>query len=206
MGNKEEIIENYLERLLGNVGCELIYHTDYQLLIAVMLSAQTTDKAVNQATSLLFSKYQSLEELSKASEEDLYPYIGKLGMYKAKAKNVIGISKELLSRFDGKVPSSKEDLMSLPGVGNKTAEVTRIELFKDPEFPVDTHVERISKRLGLAKPSDDVKEVEAKLRKKFPKDSWIKMHHLFIHFGRKQCKAKNPQCANCELSAFCKEK
>ena len=206
MGNNATLIENYLDEILPNVGCELIYHKDYELLLAVMLSAQTTDKAVNNATEPLFSRYQTLEELASLSPEDLYPYIGKLGMYKAKANNMIGIAKGLLERFDGKVPNNKEDLMSLPGVGNKTAEVVIIELFKDPQFPVDTHVSRIAKRLKLAKENDDVIEVENKLRKAFPKESWIKLHHQFIHFGRIQCKAKNPQCENCRLIEICREK
>ena len=206
MGNKATLIENYLDEILPNVGCELIYHKDYELLLAVMLSAQTTDKAVNKATESLFARYQTLQELVSLSPDDLYPYIGKLGMYKAKANNVIGIAKGLLERFDGKVPNNKEDLMSLPGVGNKTAEVVIIELFKDPQFPVDTHVSRIAKRLKLAKENDDVIEVENKLRKAFPKESWIKLHHQFIHFGRIQCKAKNPQCENCRLIEICREK
>ena len=206
MGNNATLIENYLDEILPNVGCELIYHKDYELLLAVMLSAQTTDKAVNKATEPLFKRYQTLEELASLSPGDLYPYIGKLGMYKAKANNVIGIAKGLLERFNGKVPNNKEDLMSLPGVGNKTAEVVIIELFKDPEFPVDTHVSRIAKRLKLAKENDDVSEVEKKLRKAFPKESWIKLHHQFIHFGRTQCKAKNPQCENCRLTEICREK
>lgn len=206
MGNNSELIENYLDEILPNVGCELIYHKDYELLLAVMLSAQTTDKAVNKATDKLFTRYNSLEELSLALPEDLYRYIGQLGMYKAKANNIIGIAKGLLERFNGKVPNNKEDLMSLPGVGNKTAEVVIIELFKDPHFPVDTHVSRIAKRLGLAKDKDDPIAVETKLRKVFPKEDWIKLHHQFIHFGRVQCKAKNPQCNNCRLIDICKEK
>ena len=206
MGNKADLIEKYLDEILPNVGCELIYHKDYELLLAVMLSAQTTDKAVNRATDPLFKRYKTLEELSDAKVEDLYQYIGKLGMYKAKANNIIGIANGLLDRFDGKVPDNKEQLMSLPGVGNKTAEVVIIELFKHPEFPVDTHVSRISKRLGLAKENDDVNDVERKLRKAFKQDSWIKLHHQFIHFGRMQCKAKNPQCQNCRLIDICKEK
>lgn len=206
MGNKTTLIEDYLDDILPNVGCELIYHKDYELLLAVMLSAQTTDKAVNKATEPLFAKYQTLEELSILSPEDLYPYIGKLGMYKAKANNVIGIAKGLLERFNGIVPNNKEELMSLPGVGNKTAEVVIIELFKDPQFPVDTHVSRIAKRLKLARENDNVVDIEKKLRKAFPKESWIKLHHQFIHFGRIQCKAKNPQCENCRLIEICKEK
>ena len=206
MGNNATLIENYLDEILPNVGCELIYHKDYELLLAVMLSAQTTDKAVNKATEPLFTRYQSLEELSNLSPEELYPYIGKLGMYKAKANNIVGIAKGLLEKFNGKVPNNKEDLMSLPGVGNKTAEVVIIELFKDPQFPVDTHVARIAKRLKIARENDDVADIEKKLRKSFPRESWIKLHHQFIHFGRIQCKAKNPQCENCRLIEICKEK
>lgn len=206
MGNKETLIENYLDEILPNVGCELTYSTDYGLLIAVMLSAQTTDKSVNKATDALFSRYKSLEELASASKEDIIPYIAHLGMYQNKAEHVVGIANELLTRFNGKVPSSKEDLTSLPGVGNKTAEVVRAELFKIAEFPVDTHVARLSVRFGLAKQGDDVLEIGRKLRKRFPKDHWIKLHHQFIHFGRYYCKAKNPQCEDCKLKGICKEK
>ena len=206
MANNTKLIQEYLDEILPNVGCELTYSKDYELLIAVMLSAQTTDKAVNKATDALFSKYKSLEELASASKEDIIPYIAHLGMYQNKAEHVIGIAKALLERFNGKVPFKKEELTSLPGVGNKTAEVVRIELFKDPEFPVDTHVARISKRLGLAKNSDDVLIIEKKLRKAFPSTSWIKLHHQFIHFGRYFCKAKNPQCEDCKLYDICKEK
>lgn len=206
MGNKTTLIENYLDEILPNVGCELVYHKDYEFLLAVMLSAQTTDKAVNKATEQLFNKYQSLEELASASPNDLYPYISQLGMYKVKANNIIGIAKELIERFNKIVPDNKEDLMSLPGVGNKTAEVTIIELYHYPEFPVDTHVARISKRLGLAKEKDDVSDIEQKLRKAFIKEHWIKLHHQFIHFGRVQCKAKNPLCDDCKLIGICREK
>ncbi|MBE6136126.1 MAG: endonuclease III [Erysipelotrichaceae bacterium] len=206
MGNKTTLIENYLDEILPNVGCELVYHKDYEFLLAVMLSAQTTDKAVNKATEQLFNKYQSLEELASASPNDLYPYISQLGMYKVKANNIIGIAKGLIERFNKSVPDNKEDLMSLPGVGNKTAEVTIIELYHYPEFPVDTHVARISKRLGLAKEKDDVSDIERKLRKAFIKEHWIKLHHQFIHFGRVQCRAKNPLCENCKLIGICREK
>lgn len=206
MGNKTTLIEDYLDEILPNVGCELVYHKDYEFLLAVMLSAQTTDKAVNKATERLFNKYQSLEELASASPNDLYPYISQLGMYKVKANNIIGIAKGLIERFNKIVPDNKEDLMSLPGVGNKTAEVTIIELYRYPEFPVDTHVARISKRLGLAKNNDEVSDIERKLRKAFNKEHWIKLHHQFIHFGRVQCKAKNPLCENCKLSGICHEK
>lgn len=206
MENNRELIESYLDKILPNVGCELIYHKDYEFLIAVMLSAQTTDKAVNNVTAILFDKYKNLQDLAKADIVDIENIIAHLGMYKVKARNVLDIANGLLDSFCGIVPSNKEDLMSLPGVGNKTAEVVRIELFKLQEFPVDTHVARISKRLNIAKQDDDVIRVENKLKKYFIGSDYIKLHHQFIHFGRYLCKAKNPQCENCELVAICNKK
>ena len=207
MTNKEKInrITSYLDEMYPNVGCELEYKKDYELAIAVMLSAQTTDKSVNRVTRVLFDKYQNLDKLEKAPLEDIEEIIKSIGLYKNKAKNLKGIVHDLITRFDYKLPSDKKDLMSLPGVGNKTAEVIRAEIFKIPEFPVDTHVERISKRLGLAKKEDDVLEVERKLKKLFPKERHIKSHHQFIHFGRYFCLAKNPKCEECKIRDLCKK-
>lgn len=200
------LIIEYLDELLPNVGCELIYSKDYELLIAVMLSAQTTDKSVNRVTEVLFSKYKTLQELDNAPIEDIEQIIMSIGLYKNKAKNLKGIIHELLTKFDGKVPHDRESLSSMPGVGHKTAGVVLAELFKQAEFPVDTHVARISKRLNLAKENDSPIEVENKLKKAFPKDKWIKLHHQFIHFGRYYCLAKSPKCENCKLIGICREK
>ena len=205
---KEEkciIIEKYLDEILPNPGCELTYNSDYGFLIAVMLSAQCTDKKVNLVTKPFFEKYHSLEEIDALSIEEIENNIKSLGLYKNKAKNLKGIAHELLTRFNGKVPQDKNELMSLPGVGNKTANVVRVELFKIPEFPVDTHVERLAKRFKLADKSDDVLTVENKLKKDFKKENWIKLHHQFIHFGRYYCKAISPKCDGCKLAGICKK-
>ena len=207
MTNKEKIIQitSFLDEIFPHVGCELNYKKDYELVIAVMLSAQTTDKSVNKVTDVLFSKYQSLDELNEASLEDIGEIIKSIGLYQNKAKNLKGIVSDLITRFNYKVPESKEDLMTLPGVGNKTAGVIRAELFKIPELPVDTHVERVSKRLNLVKRSDTPIEIEGKLKKLFEKERWIKTHHQLIHFGRYFCKAKGPNCKECKLTSICKD-
>ncbi len=168
MTNKTEIIQKYLDELVPNVGCELNYNKDYELVIAVMLSAQTTDASVNNVTKILFKEYQNLEALSCAKIEDIEEIIKSLGLYKNKARNIIQISQILLDRYGGKIPSDKNELQTLPGVGNKTAGVIRAEIFKIPDFPVDTHIARISKRLGMAKQDDDPYKIEQKLKKLFP--------------------------------------
>lgn len=203
--NRSEEIISYLDELFPDASCELNYTTDYSFLIAVMLSAQTTDKKVNKVTEVLFNKYPTLEDLKNANYDDLYNIILPLGLAKTKAQNVINIANDLIEKFDGKVPINKFELMSLSGVGNKTANVVQVELFKIPEFPVDTHVERISKRLGIALENDSIKVVEKKLNEYFPKDKWIKLHHQFIHFGRYKCKAISPKCEGCKFAYFCKK-
>lgn len=201
--DKTKIIREYFDELLPSASCELNYNSDYGFLLAVMLSAQCTDKKVNIVTEKLFSKYKTLSELNDAPLEEIEEFLKPLGLFKNKAKNLKEITNDLLNKFNGVVPSSKEDLMSLKGVGNKTSNVVRIELFKIPEFPVDTHVFRVSKRLGLAAEEDDVYEVESKLKEIFPSDSWILLHHQFIHFGRYYCKAKSPSCLSCKLRGIC---
>lgn len=201
--NKRESIEKYFDKILAKVGCELKYRKDYELLIAVMLSAQTTDNAVNNVTKILFKKYNTLEKLSKANVEDIEEIIKPIGLYKNKANNINQICNSLLSNFNGELPSNKNDLVTFAGVGNKTASVVRAEIFKIPEFPVDTHVARISKRLCLANEEDSPIEIERKLKKYFEKENWIKLHHQFIHFGRRICTAINPKCEKCKLKEFC---
>lgn len=206
MINKTQIIQDYLDELLPNVGCELNYNKDYELVIAVMLSAQTTDAAVNGVTSTLFSRYTTLEELASARVQDIEDIIHSLGLYKNKAKNIPEIAKFILNSYGGKIPSDKDELQKMPGVGNKTAGVIRAEIFKIPDFPVDTHIARISKRLGLAKNDDSPYEIEQKLKKVFPEDRWIKLHHQLIHFGRYHCLARNPHCFSCKLKEICCKK
>lgn len=203
MTNKVKVITDYLDELLPNVGCELNYTKDYELVIAVMLSAQTTDVAVNGVTAVLFSTYKSLEELANARFEDVEKIIHPIGMSKNKTNNTIGIAKMLLENYNGIVPSDKDELQKLPGVGNKTAGVIRAEIFKIPDLPVDTHILRITKRLGLTKENDGPYETEMKLKKLIPEASWIKVHHQLIHFGRYHCLARSPKCENCKLREIC---
>lgn len=193
----------YLDEILPTAKCELLYSKDYELVIAVMLSAQTTDKSVNAVTPILFKKYPTLAALYDAPLEDIEEIIKPIGLYKNKAKNLKGIVKDLVDRFNGVVPSDKEQLMTLPGVGNKTAGVIRAEIFQIPDLPVDTHILRISKRLNLAKKDDEPIDVERKLKKIIPEERWIKSHHQLIHFGRYYCMARSPKCENCKISDRC---
>ena len=202
MTNTNRLLD-YLDELFPAAKCELFYKRDYELVIAVMLSAQTTDKSVNAVTPVLFDKYSSLDALNKASLEDIEEILKPIGLYKNKAKNLKGIVNDLITRFNCVVPSDKEQLMTLPGVGNKTAGVIRAEIFQIPDLPVDTHILRISKRLKLAKKDDEPIDVERKLKKIIPKERWIKSHHQLIHFGRYFCTARSPQCQNCKISDMC---
>ena len=194
---------DYLDEILPTAKCELLYSKDYELVIAVMLSAQTTDKSVNAVTPILFKKYPTLAALYAAPLQDIEEIIKPIGLYKNKAKNLKGIVKDLVDRFNGVVPSDKEQLMTLPGVGNKTAGVIRAEIFRIPDLPVDTHILRISKRLNLAKKDDEPIDVERKLKKIIPEERWIKSHHQLIHFGRYYCLARSPKCENCKISDMC---
>jgi len=196
----------YLDILYPDAKCELIYHKDYELLIAVMLSAQTTDKRVNKVTSVLFNKYDSLEKLANANLDDISNIVRELGNYTKKSKAIIDISKSLLKYYNGIVPNNRTYLESLPMVGRKTTNVVLANLFNIPNIAVDTHVSRVSKRLGLAKEKDDVIKIEKKLKKYFPKETWIKVHHQLVLFGRYKCKAIKPECLNCKFINICKYK
>lgn len=199
-------IINYLDELFPNPKCELNYTKDYELLIAVMLSAQTTDKRVNMVTDILFKKYDSLEKLSNADINDIIDIIKPIGTFNKKASNVINIAKSLLIDQNGIVPNNRSYLESLNGVGRKTTNVVLSNLYDVPCIAVDTHVSRVSKRLGLAKKNDDVFTIEKKLNKKFPKDKLSRLHHQLVLFGRYYCKAQSPMCENCKLKDICKEK
>lgn len=208
MKTKDKIscITAFMDEQYPHVGCELFYTHDYELVIAVMLSAQTTDISVNKVTKVLFEKYPTLESLANANLSDIENIIHSIGLYKNKAKNVLAIAQTLLENYDGKLPSDKDELQKLPGVGNKTAGVIRCEIFQIPDLPVDTHILRFSKRLKLAFDSDDATATELKLKKVFPKDRWIKTHHQLIHFGRDICLARNPHCEKCKLGEICTKK
>ncbi|MDD5982976.1 MAG: endonuclease III [Solobacterium sp.] len=202
--SKEYIIEN-LNRLYPDAHCELNHKDSFELLIAVVLSAQTTDVSVNRVTPALFEKYPDALSLSEASEEDVMRLIHSIGLYKNKSRNIINLAKELVKRFDGEVPSKREELESLPGVGRKTANVVLSNCFDYPAFAVDTHVSRVSKRLMIARKDDDVLTIEKKLMKFFPRNCWSRLHHQFIFFGRYKCKAKNPECTDCPFKDSCRK-
>lgn len=206
MKNKSLEIEKYLDYLFPDPKCELNYTNDYELLIAIVLSAQTTDKRVNSVTSVLFDKYPSLEALSKASLADLETILRPLGSFRKKALYVHNIANILHNEYNDIVPHDRDKLESLPGVGRKTVNVFFGEYLGKPAIAVDTHVNRVAKRLGIAKEKDNVLQVEEKLKKCFPKDSWAKIHLQLVLFGRYHCKAKNPNCKECQIINLCKEK
>lgn len=205
MKKTDSIIE-YLDKLFPNPRCELNYNKDYELLIAVMLSAQTTDKRVNEVTNILFNKYNSLNKLSEASIDEVIEIIKPIGTFKKKAFNTIEIAKSLLENRNGIVPNDREFLESLNGVGRKTANVVLSNLYNVPCIAVDTHVSRVSKRLKLVNEHDNVQVIEKKLTKKFPKERLSRLHHQLVLFGRYYCKAQKPLCENCELKEICTKK
>ena len=196
-------IENYLDKLFPNPKCELNYNKDYELLLATMLSAQTTDKRVNEVTKILFEKYPTLKELSKANIIDIQNIIRPIGTFHKKAKNLIEIAKKLEKDYGGKLPNNREFLESLPGVGRKTANVVLSNIFNVPCIAVDTHVSRVSKRLNIAKEKDNPLQIEKKLKKIFKKEDLCKRHHQLVLFGRYYCLARNPKCNECHLKEIC---
>ena len=207
MMKKEKInlICEYLDTLFSDPKCELNYSKDYELLIAVMLSAQTTDKRVNEVTKIIFEKYPILAKLKDAKLEDITSIIRPLGTYQRKASYLLEIANILYYQYDGVVPNDRDKLEAMPGVGRKVANVVLSEWFKEPSIAVDTHVDRVSKRLRLAKVNDSVLEVEKKLQKTFPVDDWSKRHLQLVLFGRYYCKSQKPLCDNCKLKDICKK-
>ncbi len=202
--NKVKYYLTEIEKVFPNAGCELIYHNIYELLIAVSLSAQTTDKAVNKITPILFEKYPSIYELKDAKQEDVEEILKTIGMYKTKSANIINLAKMVYIDYLGEIPSTLEDLMRLPGVGRKTANVVLTEGYKIPRLPVDTHVERVSKRLGIVDVEASVLDVELKLMDLIDESSWHKAHHLLLFMGRYLCLAKKPKCKECFNKDNCK--
>ncbi|MDL2292476.1 endonuclease III [Acholeplasma sp. OttesenSCG-928-E16] len=194
-------ILEYFDKIITDPKPELNYQNEFQLLIAVVLSAQTTDKAVNKITAILFDKYKGAEELSKANINDLEEIIKSIGLYKNKARYIKSIADEISKKGD--FPKNRKELESLPGVGRKTANVILSVLNIEPAFAVDTHILRVSKRLGIANSEDSVRKVEEALKKTFDISKWNKLHHQFLLFGRYTCKALKPNCAICELKGMC---
>ncbi|MBO0467981.1 endonuclease III [Enterococcus plantarum] len=207
MLSKEKTIEaiEIMYDMFPDAACELTHKSPFQLLIAVILSAQATDVSVNKATPALFAAYPTPEALATAPLEDIIQKIKTIGLYRNKAKNIKACAAQLLDHFDGKVPESREELVSLPGVGRKTANVVMGDAFGEPAIAVDTHVERVSKRLRICKLDANVMEVERTLMRKIPKELWVKTHHTMIFFGRYHCLARNPKCDSCPLLYMCQE-
>ncbi len=197
-------ILDVLNDMFPDAHVELTHKNTFELLVAVVLSAQTTDVSVNKVTPALFDRYPTPEDLGEAEVHDVETYIKKIGLYRNKAKNIVALSKTLVELHHGEVPSDRKSLEALPGVGRKTANVVLSNAFGIPALAVDTHVARVSVRLGLAKKDDNVLQIEKKLYKKIPKEFWTKMHHQLIFFGRYHCLAKNPKCAGCPLFDICK--
>ncbi|EJR60173.1 endonuclease III [Bacillus cereus VD115] len=185
--------------------CELIHDNPFELVIAVALSAQCTDALVNKVTKNLFQKYKTPEDYLSVSLEELQQDIRSIGLYRNKAKNIQKLCRMLLDDYNGEVPRDRDELTNLPGVGRKTANVVVSVAFGIPAIAVDTHVERVSKRLAICRWKDSVLEVEKTLMKKIPMDEWGVTHHRLIFFGRYHCKAQRPQCEECRLLEVCRE-
>lgn len=204
MTMNRKLIVNELDRHFINPKCELEYTKDYELLLSVMLSAQTTDKSVNAATRELYKKYDTLEKLSTLSENEISSYISRIGFHNVKSKNfkkIVSILKDI-----GYVPNDREFLESLPGVGRKTASVVLGELFDVPSFAVDTHVFRVAHRFGITNSKDDVLSTEKKLKKYFKESEYNRVNSQMVLFGRYICTSKKPKCELCNLKNICKEK
>ena len=193
-----------LDEMIPNPKCELNYNKDYELLIATVLSAQSTDARVNEVTKVLFSKYD-IFDLASVDIKDIESIIKPCGTQNKKAKYIKSIAMSLVSNYNGKLPNDRAYLESLPGVGHKTANLVLSNIYGVLTFPVDTHVTRVSKRLKIAKESDDVLTIEKKLMKVIPESEWIRRHHQFVLFGRYICKAIKPECNECLLKDYCKE-
>lgn len=200
--NEADEVMDILFKTYPDARAELNFTNPFELLIATILSAQCTDVRVNLTTKDLFRLYPGPEELSKAKLEDVENIVKKCGLYKTKAKNIIGTSKILVEEYQSKVPDNLEALVKLPGVGKKTANVVVSNAFGRPAIAVDTHVFRVSNRLGLAH-ARDVLKTESDLQKILDKDKWSKSHHTLIFHGRRTCKARKPQCEECTVKDYC---
>ncbi|WP_206459509.1 endonuclease III [Anaerovorax sp. IOR16] len=198
---REELLVRLLT-LYPNAECALHYKTIYQLLIAVVLSAQTTDRSVNEVTPELFERCPDAKSMSKISEEELQKYLKRLGMYKTKARNIRNLSMILVDKYDGQVPRDYEQLIALPGVGRKTANVVLSVGFGEPRIAVDTHVFRLANRIGIVN-EKNVLNTELALMKCIPKEQWSDSHHALIWHGRLVCMARNPKCEECSLNNLC---
>ena len=194
-----------LKELYPDAACSLDYGKDYELLFSVRLAAQCTDARVNLVTPALFARYPTLESFAAADVDEVGRYVQSCGFWRAKARDIVASAQQLLARFGGKVPDNMDDLLTLPGVGRKTANCVMCEAFKDPRgIAVDTHVFRIAHRLKLAGPSADTpQKVEDILLKVYPREQWLFINHQWVHFGREFCRARSPRCADCIVGDLC---
>lgn len=202
MENKE--ILDLIYKMFPNPHCELEYFDDFSFLCAVVLSAQTTDKAVNLVTKPLFLKYPTVFDIASSSEDELIPILRPIGLMKNKSHYLIKISKAIVEGYGGKVPHDFDELIKLPGVGRKTANVFLAEIDKRPAIAVDTHVNRVSYRLGLSSSIDNVLKTEHELEAGFDEKDWIKVHYGLLFMGRYKCLSKNPKCSDCNLKSTCR--
>ena len=197
-----EAIKQTLDSFFPSPQCELKFKSNFELLVAVILSAQCTDKRVNEVTEKMFKKWNTPQHFASLEQKTLENEIHSLGFFRNKAKSIISASRDIVEKFGGEVPNNMQDLCSLAGVGRKTASVILSEAFKQPAFAVDTHVFRVANRLGIG--GRTVEECEENLKKFFPKSEWSKIHLQMVLFGRYHCTARNPNCANCKLASICK--
>ncbi len=202
--SKKKITEavRLLEDMYPAADCELQFGSVFQLLVAVVLSAQTTDKSVNQVTEVLFEKYPDADSISSLTEEELQQMIKRIGMYRQKAKNVLNLARIIKAEYQGEVPGDYDKLIKLPGVGRKTANVVLANGFGEQRIAVDTHVFRVSNRIGFVE-QPDVLKTELALMEVLPENKWTHMHHALIWHGRRVCDARRPQCEDCRLNGIC---
>ncbi|MBO8168992.1 MAG: endonuclease III [Thermoanaerobacteraceae bacterium] len=191
-----------LEREYPDARTALNFETPFQLLVATILSAQCTDKRVNQVTSKLFAEFPTVHDIARLTPEELARWIQSCGLYRNKSRNIVAAARKIIAEFDGQVPQTREELMSLPGVGRKTANVILSNAFQKPALAVDTHVFRVANRLGLASSSTTL-GTEKELQQVIPREKWGQAHHWLINHGRKVCKARKPLCKDCVLTAYC---
>ena len=199
--NANEILDE-MEKIFPNAKCELYHESAFQLIVAVVLSAQTTDAMVNKVTPALFKAYPTAEKMAEATVSELEPYIKRIGLYRNKARSISNLSKDLVERYHGQVPYTYKDLMSLAGVGRKTANVVLSVGFGQQRIAVDTHVFRVTNRIGLVH-ENDVLATELALMEILPEERWSEAHHSFIFHGRNCCTARKPHCGECPLRGLC---
>ena len=202
---KKNDINKVLELLYNtypDAQCELKYNTAFQLLVSTILSAQATDKKVNEVTERVFKKYSTVNDFARLTQEELQMEIKEIGLYKNKSKNILSMSKTLINEYNGEVPSDRDNLMKLSGVGRKTANVVLSNVFNIPAIAVDTHVFRVTNRIGLAN-SSTVEKTELELMDEIPEEEWTKAHHALIFHGRRTCIARNPKCEICTVKDYC---